>query len=100
MPEAYIVEAARTAGGRRGGKLATWHSADLAAEVLNALVKRTEIDPAAIDDVIVGCVTQAGEQAHHVGRMAVLASELPQTVPTVTIDRQCGMANAIIVEAA
>ncbi|MDP2803577.1 MAG: acetyl-CoA C-acetyltransferase [Phreatobacter sp.] len=90
MAEAYIVEAVRTAGGRRGGKLAGWHPADLGAEVLNALVDRTGVDPAAIDDVIVGCVTQGGEQAFHIGRNIVLASKLPQSVPAVTIDRQCG----------
>src|SRR5687767_6970293 len=90
MAEAYIVEALRTAGGRRGGALKDWHPADMAAEILNALVERTGIDPAAIDDVIMGCVGQAGEQAFHVGRNAVLASKLPQSVPAVTIDRQCG----------
>ena len=90
MAEAYIVEALRTAGGRRGGALKDWHPADMAAEVLNALVDRTGLDPAAIDDVIMGCVGQAGEQAFHVGRNAVLASKLPQSVPAVTIDRQCG----------
>jgi len=90
MAEAYIVDAVRTAGGRRNGKLAGWHPADLAAQVLNALLDRTGIDPAAIDDVILGCVTQAGEQAFAFGRNAVLASRLPQSVPAVTIDRQCG----------
>jgi acetyl-CoA C-acetyltransferase len=90
MAEAYIVEALRTAGGRRGGALRDWHPADMAAEILNALVDRTGLDPAAIDDVVMGCVGQAGEQAFHVGRNAVLASKLPQSVPAVTIDRQCG----------
>ena len=90
MAEAYIVSALRTAGGRRGGRLAGWHPADLAAQVLNASVERAGIDPAAIDDVIMGCVGQAGEQSAHVGRNAVLASKLPQSVPAVTIDRQCG----------
>jgi acetyl-CoA C-acetyltransferase len=90
MAEAYIVEAVRTAGGRRGGKLAGWHPADMAAEMLNAIVDRSGIDPAAIEDVIMGCVTQVSEQSNHVGRMAVLASKLPQSVPAVTIDRQCG----------
>lgn len=87
---AYIVQGLRTAGGRRNGKLAGWHPADLAAEVLNGLVARTRIDPAAIEDVIVGCVSQVGEQSLQVGRNAVLASTLPDTVPAVTIDRQCG----------
>jgi acetyl-CoA C-acetyltransferase len=90
MAEAYIVDALRTAGGKRGGALKDWHPVDLAAQVLNALVDRTGLDPAAIDDVIMGCVGQAGEQAFHVGRNAVLASKLPQSVPAVTIDRQCG----------
>ena len=90
MAEAYIVDAVRTAGGRKGGALKDWHPADLAAQVLNALVERTGIDPAAIDDVIMGCVGQAGEQAFHIGRNAVLASRLPVSVPAVTIDRQCG----------
>jgi len=90
MSDAYIVQAIRTAGGRRNGKLATWHPADMAGEVLNALVDRSGIDPAAIDDVILGCVSQVGEQSWHVGRNAVLASKLPDRVPAVTIDRQCG----------
>jgi acetyl-CoA C-acetyltransferase len=90
MPEAYIVAAARTAGGRRGGALRDWHPADMAAEVLDALIERSGLDPAAVEDVIMGCVGQAGEQAFHVGRNAVLASSLPASVPAVTIDRQCG----------
>ena len=90
MAEAYLVELARTAGGRRGGALAGWHPADLGAEVIDALVERSGIAPDAIDDVIVGCVTQAGEQAFAFGRNCVLASKLPETVPAVTIDRQCG----------
>ncbi|MDO6414082.1 acetyl-CoA C-acetyltransferase [Sphingomonas sp. BIUV-7] len=90
MAEAYIVDAVRSAGGRRKGALAGWHPADLGAEVLNAIVDRTGIDPAAIEDVIVGCVTQAGEQGFAFGRNVVLASRLPQSVPAVTIDRQCG----------
>src|SRR5271170_3586024 len=90
MADAYIVEAVRTAGGRRGGKLAGWHPVDMGAEVLNALVERTGVDPAAIEDVILGCVCQVGEQAFQIGRNAVLASRLPNSVPAVTIDRQCG----------
>ena len=96
MAEAYIVEAVRTAGARRNGALIGWHPVDLVAEVLNALVVRSGIDPAAIDDVIVGCVTQAGEQANAFGRNAVLASKLPQSVPSVTIDRQCGSSQQAI----
>ncbi len=90
MAEAYIVEAVRTAGGRRNGRLSGIHANDLGAISLNAIVERTGIDPAAIEDVIFGCVTQAGEQSMHVGRHCVLASKLPQSVPAVTIDRQCG----------
>ncbi|WP_342729291.1 acetyl-CoA C-acetyltransferase [Bradyrhizobium sp. B097] len=90
MAEAYIVEAVRTAGGRRNGKLAGWHPANMAAETLNAVVDRAGIDPGAVEDVILGCVTQAGEQAFAFGRNAVLASKLPGSVPAVTIDRQCG----------
>jgi acetyl-CoA C-acetyltransferase len=91
MAEAYIVEAVRTPGGRaRKGGLIDVHPADLGATVLNALVERTGVDPAAIEDVIVGCVTQAGEQAFAFGRNLVLASKLPDSVPAVTIDRQCG----------
>ena len=90
MAEAYIVESLRTAGGRRKGALAGVHPADLGAAVLNALVDRTGVDPVAIEDVIVGCVTQGGEQAFAFGRNLVLASRLPDSVPAVTIDRQCG----------
>lgn len=90
MAEAYIVDAIRTAGGRRNGKLAGWHPADLAGEVLNCLLDRTGIDPGCVEDVILGCVTQGGEQAFAFARNAVLASKLPQSVPAVTIDRQCG----------
>ena len=90
MAEAYIVESLRTAGGRRKGALAGVHPADLGAAVLNALVDRTGVDPAAIEDVIVGCVSQAGEQAFAFGRNLVLASRLSDSVPAVTIDRQCG----------
>jgi acetyl-CoA C-acetyltransferase len=96
MPEAYIVTAVRTAGGRKGGALRDWHPADMAAEVLDALVARSGIDPAAIEDVIMGCVGQAGEQAFHIGRNAVLASSLPVSVPAVSIDRQCGSSQQAI----
>ena len=88
--QAYIVDAVRTAGGRRDGALRDWHPVSLGAAVLDALVERTGIDPAAIEDVIVGCVGQVGEQSFHVGRNIVLASSLPDSVPAVTIDRQCG----------
>lgn len=89
-PNAYIVAVARTAGGRRNGRLSGWHPADLAAQVLDALVARSGIDPAAIDDVIMGCVGQAGEQSFNVARNAVLSSSLPESVPATTVDRQCG----------
>jgi acetyl-CoA C-acetyltransferase len=88
--EAYIVAAARTAGGRKGGRVSGWHPADLASEVLNALVDRTGADPALVEDVIWGCVTQAGEQGFNVARGAVLASKLPESVPATSVDRQCG----------
>ncbi|MFY8194398.1 MAG: acetyl-CoA C-acetyltransferase, partial [Novosphingobium sp.] len=74
MSTAYIVEAVRTAGGRRGGRLAGVHPVDLLAKSLDAIVERSGIDPKAIDDVVTGCVSQAGEQAMQVGRMGVLAS--------------------------
>ncbi|WP_285414168.1 acetyl-CoA C-acetyltransferase [Variovorax sp. efr-133-TYG-130] len=90
MPEAFIVAAARTAGGRRNGRLAGWHPADLAAQVLDALVERTGADPALVEDVIMGCVGQAGEQAANIARNAVLASKLPESVPATSVDRQCG----------
>jgi acetyl-CoA C-acetyltransferase len=90
MNQAYIVAAARTAGGRRGGRLSGWHPADLAARVLDALVERSGIDGELVDDVIMGCVGQAGEQAANVARSAVLASGLPESVPGTTLDRQCG----------
>ncbi len=90
MGEAYIVAATRTAGGRKGGKLKDWHPADLGATVLNELVDRTQIDPAAIEDVIMGCVMQVGEQSTNVARNVVLASKLPESVPATSIDRQCG----------
>src|ERR1700734_3064388 len=90
MSDAYIVQAIRPAGGRRNGKLAAWRPADLAGEVLSALVDRSGIDPAAVEDVVFGCVSQVGEQSFHIGRNAVLASKLPDSVPAVSIDRQCG----------
>ena len=90
MAEAFIVAAARTAGGRRNGRLAGWHPADLAAQVLDALVARTGANPALVEDVILGCVGQAGEQSTNIARNAVLASSLPESVPGTSIDRQCG----------
>ena len=90
MSEAYIVAATRTAGGRRKGALAGVHPADLGAVVLDELLRRSGIPGNAIEDVIVGCVTQGGEQSYAFGRNLVLASSLPESVPAVTIDRQCG----------
>ena len=88
--DAVIVDAVRTPVGRRGGALAGTHPVDLSAHVLGALVDRTGIDPALVDDVIWGCVTQTGEQSVNVGRNAVLAAGWPETVVATTIDRQCG----------
>lgn len=97
MGTAYIVDAVRTAGGRRGGRLAGVHPVDLAAATLDALVSRTGIDPSGIDDVIMGCVSQGGQQAGQVGRNAVLAAKLlPESTPAVTIDRQCGSSQQAI----
>src|SRR5271170_4444219 len=96
MTQAYIVEAVRTASGRRGGRLSGIHPNDLGAATLNAIIERTGIDPTAIEDVIMGCVAQAGEQAAQIGRNAVLVSKLPQSVPAVTIDRQCGSSQQAI----
>lgn len=90
MTEAYIVAAARTAGGRKGGRLKSWHPADLGGALIDALVERAKADPALIEDVIFGCVMQVGEQAINIARNAVLASRLPETVPATSVDRQCG----------
>jgi acetyl-CoA acyltransferase len=90
MPTAVIVDAVRTPGGKRNGKLSGWHPADLAAETLNALVQRNDLDPALVEDVIMGCVMQAGAQSVNVARNAVLAAGWPEEVPATTIDRQCG----------
>lgn len=87
---AYIVDVLRTAGGRRKGALAGIHPADLGAVSVDALLARTGVNPSAIDDLIFGCVSQVGEQSNHLARHVVLASALPQSVPAVTIDRQCG----------
>ena len=97
MTTAYIVDAVRTAGGRRGGRLAGIHPVDLAAQSLDAVVERSGIDPKAIDDVVMGCVSQGGEQAMQVGRNAVLATKhLGEGTPAVTIDRQCGSSQQAI----
>jgi acetyl-CoA acyltransferase len=90
MPTAVIVDAVRTAGGKRNGKLSGWHPADLAAEVLKALADRNDLDPELVEDVIMGCVMQVGAQALNVGRNAVLGAGWPESVPATTVDRQCG----------
>ena len=90
MPTAVIVDAVRTAGGKRNGKLSGWHPSDLAGEVLKALVDRTGVDPALVDDVIMGCVMQVGNQGLNIGRNAVLAAGWPESVPATSVDRQCG----------
>jgi acetyl-CoA C-acetyltransferase len=90
MPEAYIVEAVRTPIGRRGGGLSSMHPADLGGHVLGALMNRAGVDPAAVDDVIMGCCDTVGGQAGDVARTAWLVAGLPDHVPGVTIDRQCG----------
>ena len=90
MPEAVIIDAVRTPLGKRNGALADWQPADLAAEALRALAERNSLDPVLVDDVIMGCVSQAGEQTYNIGRNAVLGAGWPESVPGVTIDRQCG----------
>jgi acetyl-CoA acyltransferase len=96
MHEAVIVDAVRTPFGRRDGSLSHWHPVDLAAETLIALVDRTGIDPSVIDDVIMGCVMQVGEQGTNIARNAVLAAEWPEHIPGTTIDRQCGSSQQAI----
>ncbi|MEO6124839.1 MAG: thiolase family protein [Ilumatobacteraceae bacterium] len=90
MTTAVIVDAVRTPLGRRNGRLRDWHPVDLAAITLDALIDRTGIDPALVDDVVMGCVMQVGEQAANIARNAVLAAGWPDTVPGTTVDRQCG----------
>jgi len=90
MTTAVIVDAVRTAGGKRNGKLRGWHAVDLASEALTAVAERNKLDPALVDDVIMGCVMQVSEQSLNVGRNAVLAAGWPESVPATTIDRQCG----------
>ena len=90
MTTAVVVDAVRTAGGKRNGSLRNWHAVDLASEVLTALAERNQLDPALVDDVIMGCVTQISEQSVNIGRNAVLAAGWPESVPGTTLDRQCG----------
>jgi acetyl-CoA acyltransferase len=90
MTNAVIVDAVRTPGGKRNGMLKDWHAAELAAHVLKAIQERNDLDPALVDDVIMGCVMQVGEQSLNIGRNAVLSAGWPETVPATTVDRQCG----------
>ena len=90
MRDAFIVDAVRSPIGRRNGTLATVRADDLAADVLNGLVGRVGLDPAEVEDVQMGCVTQIGEQALNVGRVAALVAGWPETVAATTVDRQCG----------
>ncbi|MEF3111649.1 acetyl-CoA C-acetyltransferase [Streptomyces chrestomyceticus] len=90
MAEAYIIDALRTPVGKRGGGLAAAHPADLGAHVLEALMARTGVDPAAVDDVVFGCLDAVGPQAGDIARTSWLAAGLPEEVPGVTVDRQCG----------
>ncbi|MGI9609157.1 MAG: thiolase family protein [Acidimicrobiia bacterium] len=90
MPDAVIIDAVRSPMGKRNGQLSGWHPADLAAEVLKALADRNNLNPAVVDDVIMGCVMQVGAQGLNVGRNAVLTAGWPESVPATTIDRQCG----------
>lgn len=94
--EAVIVTAVRTAIGRRNGRLKDWHPVDLMAQVLKDVVTRTGIDAGLVDDVIVGCVSQVGEQSLNIGRNAVLAAGFPEAVPGTTVDRQCGSSQQAI----
>src|ERR671911_63017 len=96
MPDAVIVAAVRPPGARRNGQLSGWHPADLAAECLTALAERNDLDPAVVEDVIMGCVMQAGAQSVNVGRNAVLAAGWPEEVPGTTVDRQCGSSQQAI----
>src|ERR1700753_634846 len=90
MPEAFIIDAVRTPVTRRGGGLSTAHPADLGAHVITALLTRARADPEAVDDVVFGCVDTVGPQAGDIARTAWLAAGLPEAVPGVTVDRQCG----------
>ena len=94
--KAYIVEAVRTAGGKRDGRLSLWHPADLGAKVLDELVTRLDMDPVLVDDVVFGCVDQVGAQSGNVARNAILSSSFPESVPGTSVDRQCGSSQQAI----
>ncbi|HWF22791.1 MAG TPA: thiolase family protein [Acidimicrobiales bacterium] len=96
MVNAVIVDAVRTPVGRRNGRLSGWHAVDLAAQPLKALIERNDLDPALIEDVVMGCTMTVGEQAMNIGRNAALAAGFPDTVPGTTVDRQCGSAQQAV----
>jgi acetyl-CoA acyltransferase len=96
VPNAVIVDAVRTPVGRRGGKLSGWHPVDLAAQPIRLLAERNDLDPALVDDVVLGCTMTVGEQAMNIARNAVLAAGFPDTVPGTTVDRQCGSAQQAV----
>ncbi|HXX91799.1 MAG TPA: thiolase family protein [Acidimicrobiales bacterium] len=96
MPNAVIIDAVRTPVGRRNGRLSGWHAVDLAAQPLRALVERNDLDPALVEDVVMGCTMTVGEQAMNIGRNAALAAGFPDTVPGTTVDRQCGSAQQAV----
>ena len=96
MVNAVIVDAVRTPVGKRNGRLSGWHAVDLAAQPLKALVERNDLDPALIEDVVMGCTMTVGEQAMNIGRNAALAAGFPDTVPGTTVDRQCGSAQQAV----
>jgi acetyl-CoA acetyltransferase family protein len=96
MPNAVIIDAVRTPVGRRGGRLSGWHATDLAAQPLRALLARNDLDPALVEDVIMGCTMTVGEQAMNIARNAALAAGFPESVPGTTVDRQCGSAQQAI----
>jgi acetyl-CoA acyltransferase len=96
MPNAVIVDAVRTPVGRRGGRLSGWHATDLAAQPLAALLTRNDLDPALVEDVVMGCTMTVGEQAMNIARNAALAAGFPESVPGTTVDRQCGSAQQAI----
>jgi acetyl-CoA acetyltransferase family protein len=96
MVNAVIVDAVRTPVGKRNGRLSGWHAVDLAAQPLKALIERNDLDPALIEDVVMGCTMTVGEQAMNIGRNAALAAGFPDTVPGTTVDRQCGSAQQAV----
>ena len=96
MPNAVIVDAVRTPVGRRGGRLSGWHATDLAAQPLAALLARNDLDPALVEDVVMGCTMTVGEQAMNIARNAAMAAGFPESVPGTTVDRQCGSAQQAI----